>query len=101
MRLKDLERRKTGLYVGTLTDAAGDAHYELAISGPQKLIEQGFAKSDFEYGIEPKASQDDWSARFEEVWTRAPGPARTVSSTGRRAAPGGMSSAPSAVPSIA
>ena len=75
MRLEDLERRKTGLYVGTLTDAAGDTHYELAISGPQKLIENVFAKSDFEYGIERKASQDDWSARFEEVWTKALGPA--------------------------
>lgn len=75
MRLKDLERRKAGLYVGTLADAAGDTRYELAISGAAKLVEKVFAKSDFEYGIDPKATQDDWGARFEEVWTKAIGPA--------------------------
>jgi hypothetical protein len=74
MRLKDLERRKTGpRYVGTLTDAAGGTSYELAISGPGTLIDKVFAKSNFDYGIEPKATQEDWAPRFEELWTKATG----------------------------
>jgi hypothetical protein len=72
MHLSDLTRpKKDGApYLGKLTDAAGDTHYELAISGPSKLIEAVFAKSDFECGIEPKATADDWVPRYQELWDR-------------------------------
>jgi hypothetical protein len=73
MRLNELKHPKTAgaPYLGTLTDAAGDTHYELAISGPPKLIEKTFAKTDFEYGIEPKSTETDWVSRYQEVWTRS------------------------------
>lgn len=75
MHLNDLKRPATdgAPYLGTLTDTAGDTHYELAISGPSKLIQTVFAKTDFEYGIEPKANETDWVSRYQELWTRSMG----------------------------
>lgn len=72
MRLKDLKRPRTDAspYLGTLTDAAGDTHYELAISGPGKLIQKTFAETDFQYQIDPKANETDWVPRFQEMWAK-------------------------------
>ena len=70
MRLKDLKRPRTdgAPFVGTLTDLAGDTHYELAVSGPTKLIQKTFAESDFEYQIDSNATEKDWVPRYQKLW---------------------------------
>jgi hypothetical protein len=72
MRLKDLKRPRTSghPYIGTLTDAAGDTHYELAISGPSKLIQKAFGDSEFDWQIDPKATEHDWVPRYQEMWAQ-------------------------------
>lgn len=71
MRIEELKRpRRDGdPYIGQLTDSVGDTFYELAISGSSKLIQQVFAESDFEYVIDPKATDTDWVPRYQEMWT--------------------------------
>lgn len=78
MRVSDLERQRSGAvrYLGALSDSAGDAFYELGISGPARLVEKAFAHSDFEYAIEPKATQKDWPARTRKFWNRYAGESR-------------------------
>ncbi len=75
MRLKDLKRPRTEgqAYVGTLTDANGATHYELAISGPSKLIQKTFGESEFEYEIDPNATETDWIPRYQKRWARYAG----------------------------
>jgi hypothetical protein len=75
MNLKDLKRPRTDgdPYLGMLTDSAGDTHYELAISGSSKLIQTVFAKSEFEYRIDPKATEKDWAPRYQEMLARHAG----------------------------
>jgi hypothetical protein len=71
MRLEDLTRSRVAggsHYAGTLTDSAGDEHYELGISGPASLIQKVFAKSDFEHWIEPKATAKSWPSRSRKFW---------------------------------
>lgn len=80
MRLSDLEYSRTGRvrYTGTLTDSAGDAHYELGISGPPALIKKVLTESQLDYSIEPKATEKDWGARSSEFWERHAGAAAGV-----------------------
>ncbi len=75
MRLKDLKRPRTDSapYIGILTDSTGDTHYELAISGSSKLIQRVFAESEFEYQIDPKATETNWVPRYQEMWARNAG----------------------------
>jgi len=95
MRLKDLKRpRSAGApFLGTLTDAAGDTHYELAISGPTKLIDSVLGESNFEYQIDPKATETDWVPRFQKLWDKgavadaAAAKAETVAALSKRALP--------------
>jgi hypothetical protein len=72
MRLKELKRSRTGdrPYVATLDDMNGDSHYELAISGPDELVKKVFAKSDFEWRIDPKVAEKDVAGRNREMWDR-------------------------------
>ena len=72
VRLGDLKRSRArggSRYVGTLTDSAGETHYELGISGPARLIQKVLAESDFEHWIEPKATEKDWPSRSRKLWT--------------------------------
>jgi hypothetical protein len=75
VRLSELERQRSGdvRYLGTLSDSAGDTSYELAISGPARLINKALADSDFEHLIEPAATQKDWPARTNTFWERYAG----------------------------
>jgi hypothetical protein len=70
MRLKDFKRpRRDGEpFIGTLTDSVGATHYELAISGSPKLIQQAFAESELEYIVDPKATESNWVPRFQNMW---------------------------------
>src|SRR5947207_10616334 len=72
MRLKDLQHPQTegAPYLGTLNDSGGDQHYELAISGASKMIEKIFAESEFEYQIDPKATEKNWVPKYQEMWDR-------------------------------
>jgi hypothetical protein len=73
MKLTDLKRPRVDgePYVAAVTDVAGDAHYELAISGSSKLIQQVFAKSEFDYRIDPRATEKEWASRYQEMVARA------------------------------
>jgi hypothetical protein len=70
MRLTDLKRpRAVGApYLIPLKDSAGDEHYELAISGPAPLVKRVFANCDFDWRIEPKASEKDAQKRTQDIW---------------------------------
>lgn len=72
MRLKELKRSRTGdrPYFATLADVNGDSHYELAISGTDELVKKVFAKTDFEWKIDPKVGEKDASNRDREMWDR-------------------------------
>jgi hypothetical protein len=72
MRLTDLKRpRATGApYLGTLTDTAGDEHYELAISGPAALVKRVFAECDFEWRIDPSSGEKDAPKLIREIWDK-------------------------------
>jgi hypothetical protein len=72
MRLRDLKHPRTegDPYVGTLKDSAGDTHYELVISGSSRLIQKVFAESDFEYQIDPNATEKDWILNSQKMWER-------------------------------
>src|SRR5215831_19398142 len=62
MHLNDLKRsRKDGAarYLATLTDELGKPDYELSIHGPEKLVAEAFAKSNFSVSIRPQATADD------------------------------------------
>jgi hypothetical protein len=91
MRLKELKRSRTGdtPYIGTLTDVTGDSHYALAISGPDDLVKKIFTRSDFEWRIDPKPSDKDVNARFQEKWgmhtdtVAAAGDPETIASLGK------------------
>lgn len=91
MNLKDFSRPETegAPFLGQLTDAAGDTHYELAISGSSSQIEKTFGESELEYWIEPKATGEEWAPRFEKLWASKTGDAlssgepETVEALGR------------------
>lgn len=70
MQFSDLRRAEgaKAVFVGTLTDTAGDSNYELSISGQPALIKQVFAESEFEAQIEPRATETDWIPRYQDIW---------------------------------
>lgn len=76
MRLTDLKRPRTANapYLGTLTDVAGNEHYELAISGPAQLVKSVFAESDFEWRIDSKASEKDSIKLTQDIWDKHASP---------------------------
>jgi hypothetical protein len=75
VRLSDLERQRGGAirYLGTLSDSAGDTSYELAISGPARLIDKAPADSDFEHGSNPQQPRRNWATRTRKFWYRHAG----------------------------
>jgi hypothetical protein len=77
MRLKGMKRSRAdnSPYVGTLTDVTGATHYEIAISGATKLIQKTFGDVEFEYQIDPNATDADWVTRYQKMWTKPVGDA--------------------------
>lgn len=77
MRLKDMKRSRSdnSPYLGTLTDVTGATHYEIAISGATKLIQNTFGEVEFQYQIDPHATDADWIARYQKMWARQVGDA--------------------------
>jgi hypothetical protein len=76
VRLSDLERSRAGggRYVGTLTDSAGGAFYELGVTGPAALIRKALGESELEYSIETKATDKEWADRSRAFWDAHAGP---------------------------
>jgi hypothetical protein len=67
MRLADFKRGTAGehaRYVARVEDITGAADYELVVAGPDKLIEQVFAESDFDVAIDPERGFEDAEAEF-------------------------------------
>ena len=64
MRLSDLKRSGTErhVYAGPVADVDGNKRYELAITGQATVVEEVFAKCDFDVEIAPGVSPD----AFEE-----------------------------------
>jgi hypothetical protein len=72
--LDDLERdagRSFTRYRGGVVDETGDERYGLALAGPDSLIREAFAETDFAPLIIPGGSQDDWDKAMEERARRA------------------------------
>jgi hypothetical protein len=70
MRIEELQRRADQgrvRYVGAVADAAGEEGYELAIAGPEDLVEEAFAETDFALDIRPGASREDWDRMMEDM----------------------------------
>jgi hypothetical protein len=69
MKLADLKRSGTerAVYAAPIADVNGNTRYELSIAGPDRVIEEVFAKVDFEIEIALGASPDEFdeqSRRF-------------------------------------
>lgn len=78
MRLDDLEHnleqgtgRGFARYRGVVADVTGDERYGLAIAGPDSLVREAFAETDFAPSIIPGGSQDEWDKAMEEQARRA------------------------------
>jgi hypothetical protein len=72
--LDDLERdagRSFTRYRGGVADDTGDERYALALAGPDGLIREAFAETDFASSIIPGGTRDDWDAAIEQRARRA------------------------------
>lgn len=65
MKLQDLKRSGTErpVYSAPIADVDGNTAYELAITGRESVVEEVFAKVDFQIEIEPGASAEDFNER--------------------------------------
>jgi hypothetical protein len=72
MRLDAMKRSQARrpVYSVPLADEDGHEHYELSISGPQKLVEKIFEKTDFEAEIAPKVTPEEYEERSRAVWKK-------------------------------
>ena len=75
MRLKDMKRSRASdsPFVGTLTDSTGETYYEIAMSGPIELIQKAFGKVDFQYEIDPRATDADAAEKHKKIWLKLVG----------------------------
>ena len=72
MKLAAMKRSRSRrpVYSARLIDEYGHEHYELEITGPQKLIEGVFEKVDIEAEIAPKVTAEQFEARSLAVWKK-------------------------------
>jgi hypothetical protein len=75
MKLDALKRSRSRrpIYSARVTDEDGKDHYELSITGPQKLIETIFAKVDFEIEIATSVTSDQFAERSRRFWNKRMG----------------------------
>ena len=70
MKLTDFERRGGkghGRFVTEVRDVSGDETFELAIAGPDALVEEVFADATIELTIDSALAADDLKSRFDEL----------------------------------
>src|SRR5438094_5512811 len=73
MQLKDMQRTKRRGHLiakSTMADEAGVRDYEIAISGPARLVQEVFKDSDFETHIAPNLAGAEAERRTLEFWSR-------------------------------
>jgi hypothetical protein len=81
MRLDDMKRSSAcrgARYLSRLTDEAGEHEYGFAVAGPERLVREVLAETDFDVAIRQGASEEEWEREMHEATRRA----REVSSMG-------------------